>query len=92
MCGTHSLDPSPLLELIEIAKSYGDDQEKILNSLRTAADGCPMCMLAAIRQSKIQGHSNTPDEEGNYWSFYLDSFDFKKERESLWRESSPDIY
>lgn len=87
MCEKHEFSPQPLNNLVNIVKSFNGDQEKTINDLRTAADGCPMCMLSAIKQSKMQGHSNTPEEDGTYWSLYFDNFDFKKERDSVWEES-----
>jgi len=40
-----------------------------INNLRDATDGCPACMLAAIRQSGMHKHIE---------------FDFKKEKEMFW--------
>lgn len=46
-----------------------ENNHKALEALRDAADGCPACMLAAIRQS----------DKGEFlW------FDFAKEKESFW--------
>ncbi|MBA7559115.1 hypothetical protein ES708_00728 [subsurface metagenome] len=46
------------------------NQEEALDNLRNIANGCPACMLAALRQ---YGHP-----------FVFDKFNFKAERDSVW--------
>ena len=48
-----------------------------IEALRTKANGCPACMLAAIRQWK-RDNDLFPDERWDYW-------DFSAEREVYWR-------
>lgn len=65
MCGTGT--PAHLENLAAILRRPGatleDWQAKMVN-LREAAEHCPCCILAAIRQSGIQRGTGTPDEEG----------------------------
>jgi hypothetical protein len=68
MCGIKT----PVKELIE---ALGDGTD--LSKLREAADGCPACMLAAIRQSGLQ----YADEEGGN---YIDAFNYKEEKAAWW--------
>ena len=70
MCGF----TTPVAELI-VALGDGKDLTKI----REEADNCPACILAAIRQSKLQMYM--VDEEGN--DTWID-FDFKAERDAWW--------
>lgn len=77
----------PLPELIELCKTfdsgwsptnYGHDmeshQKQNTEKLREAANGCPACMLAAIRQS------------GNGWV----PFDWKEESKAWWADRPRD--
>lgn len=58
----------------EYRDKYQADVEKSVDKLRDAAQHCPGCMLAALRQS---GHSKHIDP---------DMFDFKKEAKAWLRE------
>jgi hypothetical protein len=71
---------SELLACISTAKEdYG------LAELREVAEGCPACILAAIRQSGIQ----KPDGEGDSPSV---NFNFKSELAEFWRETNEANY
>lgn len=67
-----------LPELIAITQQCAEDN---IEPLREAANGCPACMLAAIRQSGKQRPYESEDDRG--FSF---AFDFKKEKESWWHD------
>jgi len=49
------------------------NEKEAVEKLREVTEGCPMCMLAAIRQT-------------GYPAPLFSSFDFKKEREDFWTE------
>lgn len=81
MCEAKGGPEAPLAELISIAR---EDARKWFNAftdegmppanadrLRTAAGGCPACMLAAIRQGGKAAH----------WDF-----DFTEEAKSFWQD------
>lgn len=80
MCSEAGLYQQPIEDLI---KALGKGDKEGVDNLREKADGCPACMLAAIRQSKLQFYD--VDEDG-YHGFYVDSFDYKKEKEEFWSE------
>jgi len=82
-CKAGGLKQQPMKDLIE---ALGDGQKEGLDRLRDLANGCPMCILAAITQSGIQ-HIEA-DEDG-ISGLHVD-FDFKKEREEFWREINRD--
>ena len=50
-----------------------ENEKKAVEKLREVANGCPMCMLAAIRQT-------------GYPAPIFSSFDFKKEKKIFWTE------
>lgn len=73
----------PTAELIAAVGSGGPEG---LERLRKAADDCPACILAGIRQSKI----NHPDPEiGGGDGSYIE-FDYKKEAMTFWANQEPD--
>lgn len=67
-----------IVEMVAVLK--GIDPAGEVEQLREIAGGCPMCMLAGIRQS----HKQTgPDEDGLGFGF---PFDFRKELAERWAE------
>ena len=68
----------PVSTLIDL---LGDGKD--LTKLRGHVDNCPGCILAAIRQSKLQ----VPNAEED--GFFRVDFDFKKERDE-WRACEND--
>lgn len=75
----------PIAELVaalsEVKPGWGMDD------LRKAADNCPACILAAIRQSPIRNGMSTAD----YWEWMTGlNFDFKSELEKFW-ETQNDV-
>jgi len=76
MCKLARLDQLPIAELISALDS-GD--KKGVNNLRVLADGCPACMLAAIRQCNLLADDNNRNID------YLE-YSFKKEREIFFSE------
>lgn len=64
----------------ELIAALGDGKD--LSPIRNLSEGCPACMLAAIRQSKLQHYEC--DEDGCS-SFRVD-FDFQKEKEDWFKE------
>lgn len=69
MCNFLGNEQSPLTELIAIASAKGDCW---MDKLRSAANECPACMLATLRQS------NPTDE--------LYTFDFKAEMQRCFND------
>lgn len=67
-------EQKPLPQLIE---SLSED----LKDIRTLAEDCPGCILAAIVQS---GHQHPPDSEDP--GFYY-NFDFKAEVKTFWEDA-----
>uniref|UniRef100_A0A6M3J3H1 Uncharacterized protein n=1 Tax=viral metagenome TaxID=1070528 RepID=A0A6M3J3H1_9ZZZZ len=82
MCGYTEGHRNSMDELVAIVKKAEPD---MLTQLREATGGCPMCMLAAIRQSGVQYYEI--DEDGVHSNF-ISEFDFKKEKEQFWRDSN----
>ena len=87
-------DAKPLAELIALVQSLSNTPDKTDEAaekeLFKAADGCPACMLAAIRQSGIRDIQ--PDEEGlgKYPNVGFYSFDYKKRMKDVWADMKPD--
>ena len=82
MCDFGDLVQHPIAELIA-ALGIGDDAG--MTELRDLTEGCPVCILAAIRQSKLQ-HGGDMDEDGYSEGFYITQFDFKKDRDEFLKE------
>jgi len=80
MCKHLGDDPQPMDELILILTSHGNNWETAMNALRNATNNCPVCILAAIRQSGIQKNNTDIDLH----------FDFKAELANFWREYNYD--
>ena len=76
LCAHVHLDQKPIAELIA---ALGDGTS--VEALRDAAECCPTCMLAAIRQSGLQRAwgTNGDDDEG----FHV-QFDYRAELKSWW--------
>ncbi|MBI5591824.1 MAG: hypothetical protein HY881_15235 [Deltaproteobacteria bacterium] len=73
MCDITGLEQKPIAVLIS-ALGKGDGEG--VNNLRELSEGCPVCMLAAIRQSILQYYHC--DEDGD--SGYRVKFEFKDEK------------
>nr|WP_320132355.1 hypothetical protein [uncultured Holophaga sp.] len=85
MCG--SATPPP--ELVDILLRPGnalEDWKAKMDDLRRETDNCPACILAVIRQSRVQAGMNEPDEEGYpdnsdmTWDGHTLGFDFRAEK------------
>lgn len=63
-----------------LVEALGAGDEAGVDRLREVADGCPACMLAAIRQSHLQ---TGPDEEGMGFAV---PFQFGEEKAAWWAE------
>ena len=86
VCDKGGMSPEPLSKLVEFAKlkairhpSMSDDlpdsfviDKAGLEELRKLADGCPVCMFAALRQSNVFVEDN--------------AFDLKAELRSVWAD------
>lgn len=86
VCAQAEAAPEPLAKLVEFVRSkmvwdkhvpedcepYAHLDKEMTEELRRLADGCPVCMLAALRQSKAYPPSG--------------AFDMKAELKSLWNE------
>lgn len=53
-------------------EAYGSLNKEALTELITLADGCPVCVFAALRQSNVYADRN--------------DFDMKKELSSVWND------
>lgn len=68
VCDKHDLKTTPMPELLAAL-------EQTLDALRTAAHGCPACMLAAIVQAKGEVRKLENPETGDVWG----GFDYRAE-------------
>lgn len=75
-------ETSPMSELLNI---YGDGSDENLNRLRKHIDDCPACILATIRQAKINFDCIVPE---GYQASH--EFDFKKESAKFLELHKPD--
>ena len=95
MCAFAELSGEPLSKLIAImptpptdyndltdAESFEAFARSFIPKLRTEADGCPTCMMAAIRQSGWR----VPAMRDIYGENKQESFDYKKESDELFEE------
>lgn len=74
----------PMKDLIA---ALGSGDEAGVKALREKAEGCPICMLAAIRQSGVQKPcSILPSGEMDYG--YRVPFEFRKELADFWSEEA----
>ncbi len=83
MCAHVENKQTPIAELIAVLSLQKPDYG--MAELRDLAHQCPVCILAAIRQSKIQIVDRTGREE-EYLQQPDFKFNFKKEVEDFWRE------
>lgn len=63
MCGS-GIAPHHFTGILLRPGNTMEDWKAKMDSLRSAAEGCPCCILAAIRQSGVQKDRCQPDEEG----------------------------
>lgn len=77
-CRAAGLEQKTMSELIEV---LGDGTD--LTAIRDLSENCPACILAAIRQAKLQSFDT--DENGAFTGFSVD-FDFNKEKEEFWSD------
>lgn len=82
VCRLAGLTPQPLATLIEFCSKranwdighdeqpYGGLDKAGIEELRKLADGCPVCMFAALRQSNVYADKN--------------DFDMKKDLQDVW--------
>lgn len=87
ICRENDFHPKPLAELVALCRArathhtdpttefdYHDLDAAALKELREAADGCPACMLAAMRQAPAFASRQ--------------DFNFKEELASVWAEKN----
>ena len=67
-------------QMADLIKALGSGIDACVDRLRELAEGCPACMLAAIRQSGLQ---QPMDAEG--LGFHV-NFNFSEENENFWME------
>lgn len=84
MCDVANGNQAPIKELIA---AVGHGRKEGLENVRTAAEGCPACILAAIRQSKI---NEIADENGIVPGYV--EFDFKQEKAEFWASINNEQY
>ena len=87
-----------ITQLLAVIEVHRNDVDHGLKELREAADDCPTCILAALRQSGLtnpvicawenEGHSVTYRDKPLVSS---DEFDFKKELDAVWSQVNADI-
>lgn len=94
VCELAAFDAAPLLELVEFVKSravwhyhdedgdryHGEVDSATIGELRTLADGCPVCMFAAMRQGKVFPKAGD------------DKFDLKTEMVDVWKTVNENRY
>lgn len=85
MCREAGLTQQRMEDLITALLCKGTDHEEGLKVLIEVAEGCPSCILAAIRQSKIQKFAEDEGEEGVYLSF-----NFKEAKKEFWDNINDD--
>ena len=97
ICRMHKNCPDqqrPIAELIAVLMKReteyrtSGDGKAALEDLREAASGCPMCMLAALRQS--QADAVDVSEDGIFGVEF--SFNFKEELAGFWKEVNARAY
>ena len=79
LCREAELEQQPMEDLVTALLCHDHDYDKGLVVLREAAQNCPSCILAAIRQSKVQRPYMGEDDEGVHVNF-----DFKAEQAEFW--------
>lgn len=105
MCGT-SIGPRHHVGILQRPGNTMEDWRAKMDSLRSATEDCPCCILAAIRQSGIQKGRLEPDAEG----FFPDNsamiwreqgaatgevwlgFDFRVEKDAYLRERASRLH
>ncbi len=83
-CYQAELVQEPMRRLLS---ALGKGDKKGMADLREVAEGCPACMLAAIRQSDIM--ENGEEDKWGAITLHCDAalgFNFKKEAEQFWSE------
>ena len=83
ICPKIEVTQKPMHELIE---AIGSGTDKELDTLRDITENCPVCILAAIRQAKIQRGYDEGDEG------FSVNFDFKAELKIFWEQYNEDQY
>ena len=83
-CKEMGREQDPVSAMIAVFLSKGEDYDAGLKVLREFVENCPACILATIRQSKVQT-ADEYDEEGYHKGTHV-NFDFEKEKESFWQE------
>jgi len=86
LCAHVGLNQKSADELVDAFRGCGDDDAQRLASLRDAAEGCPACILTALRI--LFPPVKNMDAEDLQFSPPWPDFDFKKELADFWREVS----
>jgi hypothetical protein len=83
--------PLPVSDLLAVLRTHWHDEDHGVSALREAAEACPCCMLAAIRQT---GASKGGVEHDGYIEPWIgtDRFDFKGELKMLWETVNERAY
>ena len=82
MCSAAGLHQQKMGELIK-ALGFGD--ESGVKKLRELCEGCPACMLAAIRQSKLQQEEIPCDDGYGSYNFHVE-FDYQQAKKEFWAD------
>ena len=83
VCGFCEFDNMVQQPIGDLIKALGCGDEGGVKNLRDLSDGCPACMLAAIRQSKLQ-LKELKDEYGFIFNFHV-PFDYQEEKVEFWK-------
>jgi hypothetical protein len=85
MCKQLETTQKPIAELISCLSLEKSDYG--MGDLETKAQCCPMCILSAIRQSKIREtyKEQHPEEYQEHGPLYID-WDYKKALAKAWQE------
>lgn len=76
----------PMAELINALTSCGTDFDAGLEKLKELADDCPACILAAIRQSKVQTPDEYDKQDDTFISGVHINFNFKEALKEMWSQ------
>ena len=79
-----------MAELIAAVREQGDDAKGVMVALRAAADNCPACILAGLRQSGIQREWAERGDDG-YEAPHIE-FDFRAEVAQFWSDHGRESY
>ncbi len=84
-CMAGKVRQKPMVDLLALIAGKKDEAVSLL---REATEGCPACIHAALKQSKMWC-GWTEDEDGGFYD--MPAFDFRSEVEQFWREINSEM-